>query len=110
MAEQHTRIWREPIVGWVVIVERNPDGTGFVRCEPLAIDQDGLLDQQDEIDLPTGSSINGVLPAAPGTFKVWLCRANEKYFRSVGFEFPGVDNPDWIAEDCGKEASADAPR
>lgn len=93
------RIFREPVIGFVIIKgeyqfsNRKGKPEYYITQKIITTNWEGL--DGDDIDLyPEEREVVGVIPAPPGSFAVYGCLPDDTA-TLLGYEFPGAYSPDW---------------
>lgn len=96
------KILKKPVVGYALV----RDIHGYYN-RPITMDYEGSSDLEfgdsesnhwDIID--EDAAVLGYIPAQTNTFKVLGCEIDDTTptYKFLGYEYPGVDNPNWKRE------------
>lgn len=95
------KLFRDSVIGFVVteIRSENAREGGFIMVRPIAMDYEGLINDEDLILEGADAAyeaerVIGVIPAAPGTYQTWGVVDDADRCEPLGYEFPGVDHPE----------------
>ena len=85
-------IVKDAVVAWVITRCRIGRRAYFVAI-PIDATWEGEAGSERSGD---GCEIVGVVPAQPGTYRVWCCPEEEGECLELGYELPGAYHPDWV--------------
>lgn len=96
------KIFRDPVIGFMVTEIRRKDVRegAFVTVQPISMNYEGLANDE-ELELAGADQLHeperviGIIPAAPGIYQVWGVIDGAGKCEVLGYEFPGIEPPDW---------------
>lgn len=97
-----SKIFRDAVIGFMVTEIRRRDVRegALVTVQPICMNHEGYAND-DELELAGADQLHeperviGIIPAAPGTYQVWGVIDSTGKCEVLGYEFPGIEPPDW---------------